>query len=118
MDEQKLKHFEERLIQWKQELLKEAAVNMGEKISPDRERQGDFGDLANIETDQNFFLRIKDRERKLIAKIDKCLQQIKEGIYGKCESCGEEIDFKRLEARPVASLCISCKIEQERHERE
>ncbi|MBN1356240.1 RNA polymerase-binding protein DksA [bacterium] len=117
MDEKMLKHFEEKLLNWKQELLKEVGVTIGQNLSRERERQGDFGDLANIEADQNFMLRIRDRERKLIAKIDKCLQQIKDGTYGHCKSCGEEIDIKRLEARPVASLCIACKTEQERYER-
>jgi len=117
MDEKELKHFKEKLINWKQELLKEAGVTIGQSLSRERERQGDFGDLANVEADQNFLLRIRDRERKLIAKINKCLQQIEDGTYGHCQSCGEEIDYKRLEARPVASLCISCKTEQEKYER-
>ncbi len=117
MDENLLKHFELKLLEWKQELMKEFGVTIGQNLIEDRSRQGDFGDLANIETDQNFLLRIRDRERKLIGKINRCLQQIKEGTYGRCESCGEDIDPKRLEARPVASLCISCKTEQEKRER-
>jgi DnaK suppressor protein len=115
MNEKNLKIFEEKLLQWKDDLLKEAGF--GQKLARDQQRQGDFGDLANIETDQNFLLRIRDRERKLITKIDKCLKQIKDGTYGRCEVCGEDIDLKRLEARPVASLCIACKTEQEKHER-
>lgn len=117
MDKKKLKHLEDKLIAWKHELLKEAGITIGENLSRERERQGDFGDLANVEADQNFMLRIRDRERKLIAKINKCLQQIEDKTYGNCEECGEEISLKRLEARPVASLCISCKTEQEKLER-
>ncbi|MBN1552030.1 RNA polymerase-binding protein DksA [bacterium] len=117
MDEKHLSYFKEKLLQWKQDLLKEVGVTIGENLARDRERQGDFGDLANIEADQNFMLRIRDRERKLIAKINRCLQQIEDGTYGHCQSCGEEIDVKRLEARPVASLCIACKTEQEKFER-
>jgi DnaK suppressor protein len=115
MNEKSLKMFEEKLLAWKQELIK--GSESGQKISQEEQRQGDFGDLANIETDQNFLLRIRDRERKLISKIDRCLLQIADGTYGRCETCGEEIDIKRLEARPVASLCIACKTEQEKHER-
>ena len=117
MNEEKLKYFEQKLLQWKHDLLKEVGVTIGEKLSQSGGRQGDFGDLANIETDQNFLLRIRDRERKLIIKIDKCLQKIKDGTYGLCEMCGDEIDLKRLEARPVAGLCITCKTEQEKLER-
>jgi len=117
MDEEQLKYFEKRLNEWKQKLLKEVGITIGENLTQNEIRQGDFGDLANLETDQNFLLRMRDRERKLITKINKCLTQIKDGTYGHCELCGEEIDFKRLEARPVASLCIACKTEQEKHER-
>ena len=117
MDEKTLEIFREILLSWKRDLLKEAGVTIGEKLARDPLRQGDFGDLANIETDQNFLLRIRDRERKLINKIDGCLKKIDDGTYGLCEECGEEIDIKRLKARPVASLCIACKTEQEKHER-
>ena len=117
MDEKLLAHFEEKLIEWKKILLREAGVTITENLSDELSHQGDFGDLANKETDQNFMLRIRDRERKLIQKIDICLQKIKDGTYGLCESCGEEINPKRLEARPVAGLCIACKTEQEKHER-
>ncbi len=117
MNKTQLAHFEEKLIEWKKTLLREAGVTMSENLTEEISRQGDFGDLANKETDQNFLLRIRDRERKLIQKIDSCLQKIKDRTYGLCETCGEEIGVKRLEARPVAGLCISCKTEQEKHER-
>lgn len=117
MDDKQFEYFEQKLHEWKNSLIKEAGISLSENLSEEVSRQGDFGDLANIETDQNFMLRIRDRERKLIQKIDTCLQKIADKTYGLCESCGEEIAQKRLDARPVAGLCISCKTEQEKHER-
>ncbi|HPQ40477.1 MAG TPA: RNA polymerase-binding protein DksA [bacterium] len=117
MEKEKLEYFETKLTEWKKTLLKEAEIALNSNLSQETSRQGDFGDLANNETDQNFMLRIRDRERKLIQKIDACLQKIKDGTYGLCEECGEEINWKRLDARPVAGLCITCKTEQEKHER-
>jgi DnaK suppressor protein len=117
MNKEQLAYFEEKLAEWKKVLLREAGETISEKLSEEISRQGDFGDLASKETDQNFLLRIRDRERKLIQKIDACLQKIKDGTYGLCEGCGEEIGHKRLDARPVAGLCIACKTEQEKHER-
>ena len=117
MDDKQLEYFENKLIEWKKQLLREAGVTLTDKLSQELTRQGDFGDLANIETDQNFTLRIRDRERKLINKIDACLKKIENRTYGQCDACGEEISVKRLDARPVAGMCISCKTEQEKHER-
>src|SRR5512138_102356 len=74
-------------------------------------------DLATSESDQSFSTRLRERERKLLAKIDEALGRIKDGEYGICESCGEEISEGRLRARPVTTLCISCKTEQEEQER-
>ncbi|MBN1297788.1 RNA polymerase-binding protein DksA [bacterium] len=117
MKKKQLEYFENKLMEWKKTLLKEAGDSLNINLSQENSRQGDFGDLANNETDQNFELRIRDRERKLIQKIDACLQKVKDGTYGLCEECGEEISLKRLDVRPVASLCIACKTEQEKHER-
>lgn len=74
-------------------------------------------DLASSETDQAVNLKLRDRERVLLKKIDKALRKIETGEYGECESCGEPIGVKRLEARPVTDLCIRCKEEQERREK-
>lgn len=74
-------------------------------------------DLASTESDQSLNLRLRDRERVLYHKIEKALKKIEAGEYGKCESCGEEIGLKRLEARPVTDLCIRCKEEEERLEK-
>jgi DnaK suppressor protein len=70
-----------------------------------------------LETDRNFMLRIRDRERKLITKIKEALERIEDGTYGLCEACGEPIGEKRLLARPVTTLCIECKARQEKQER-
>ena len=74
-------------------------------------------DRASMESDRNFELRIRDRERKLISKIEKTLEKIDAGTFGVCEICGEPIDFKRLEARPVTSHCIECKTDAEEEEK-
>lgn len=76
----------------------------------------DMNDQATAEADQNFALRIKDRERKLIKKIDEALDRLATRTYGICEGCGEEIPLKRLKARPVTTFCIECKTQQEQEE--
>ena len=81
-----------------------------------QERNGDFPDptdRASLESDRNFLLRIKDRERKLITKVKEALERIDNGTYGICESCGKPISEKRLMARPVTTECIECKTEEE-----
>jgi DnaK suppressor protein len=77
----------------------------------------DLTDQASVETDQNFTLRLREREQKLLKKIDEALERIANGTFGICESCGEEISLKRLEARPVTTLCIECKTRQEADEK-
>jgi DnaK suppressor protein len=74
-------------------------------------------DRASMESDRNFELRIRDRERKLINKIRKALEKIEDGTFGFCEVCGEPIEFKRLEARPVTTHCIECKTSEEEQEK-
>jgi len=77
----------------------------------------DINDQATLESERSFELRIKDRERKLINKVQDALRKIGDGTYGICESCGEPIGIKRLQARPVTSFCINCKSEMEAEER-
>lgn len=77
----------------------------------------DINDQASLESERTFELRIRDRERKLIAKVQGALRKIADGSYGVCESCGDQISVKRLEARPVTGLCINCKAEMEEEER-
>ena len=74
-------------------------------------------DRASLESDRNFTLRIRDRERRLISKIQEALERIEDGEFGICENCGAEIDSKRLEARPVTTLCIECKTREESQEK-
>ena len=81
--------------------------NMGSPALPD------INDQATLESERSFELRIKDRERKLIGKVKEALRKISDGTYGICESCGEAIGVKRLQARPVTGLCINCKSEME-----
>lgn len=78
----------------------------------------DPNDRATIESDRNFELRLRDREQKLMTKINEALTRIKEGIYGTCNECGENISLPRLNARPMAELCIDCKTRQEQQEKE
>ena len=82
-----------------------------------KENMPDPADRATLESDRNFTLRIRDRERKLIGKIKDALERIENKTYGICESCGEEISQDRLKARPVTTLCINCKKRQEDEER-
>lgn len=77
----------------------------------------DVNDQASLESERSFEIRIKDRERKLSGKVQQALHKIEEGTYGICESCGDKISFKRLQARPVTTFCINCKAEMEAEEK-
>lgn len=116
MDKEQLEYFLKLLLQKKEELAG-AADQTIEEMTQLEENFPDMTDRASLETDRSFELRIRDRERKLLHKIDKAIERIQNGTYGICESCGEEIGFKRLEARPVTTLCIDCKAKQEREEK-
>jgi len=103
-----------------QEQLKELKNKLGgavEELSGEPEVMPDLSDRATAETDLHFDLRVKDREQKLIDKINEALKRIDDGTFGICERCGEPIEIERLKARPVATLCIDCKTEQERDEK-
>jgi DnaK suppressor protein len=113
MNERQLEYFRRKLIKWKQDILKEASETLIALQSED-ESHSDLADRASAETDRALELRARDRQRKLISKIDAALARIEEGQYGYCEETGEPISLKRLEARPVATLSIEA---QERHER-
>lgn len=84
---------------------------------PEIEAFPDQSDQATAEVDQNFSLRLKEREQKLLKKIDEALNRMETKTYGICERCGQEIPYKRLKARPVTTLCIECKTLQEQEER-
>jgi len=112
-----LEAFEKQLIGWKEELEVGQSVNVQAMHEQEQTSFPDPTDQASMETDRNFDLRIKDRERKLIKKIDQAINRINDGEFGECDSCGGDISIKRLQARPVTTLCIECKTAQEQEER-
>lgn len=116
MEKDRLEHFRSILNGKLEELLSEADKAVS-GMSEKEENFPDPTDRASLETDRNFLLRVKDRERKLISKVKEALQRIDDGSYGICELCGEDISDKRLEARPVTTCCIECKKEEEESEK-
>ena len=106
-------YFKQKLLSWKNELLKESSQTLN-NLQSDNEAKPDITDRASEEIDRSFELRTRDRERKLINKINSALQRIEDGSYGYCEETGEPIGLKRLEARPVATLSLEA---QEMHEK-
>ncbi len=113
----KLLTIKKKLIKQRQDLLTEAEHTLTSKISSEKESFPDPTDQAVAELDNNFVLRLRGREQKLLKKIDDALSRIDSGVFGVCESCGEQISLKRLEARPVTTLCIKCKTRQEEEEK-
>ncbi len=113
MSEQQKNYFRKKLICWKQDILKESVETLN-VLQADGDAHPDLADRATSETDRSVELRTRDRQRKLISKIDAALSRIEDGTYGYCEETGEPISLKRLDARPVATLSIEA---QERHER-
>ncbi len=113
--EKKIQEIKKKLIRQKEALLSEAGVALNSL--PDETIFPEMGDQASAEIDRNFMLRLKGRERQLLKKIDESIEKIDNGTYGICEICGEEINIKRLEARPVTTMCIECKTEQEEEEK-
>ncbi len=116
MDKETIEEFRRLLQGQLDELVREAGKTVAE-MSDEKINFPDPTDRASLESDRNFELRIRDRERKLISKIREALDRIDEGTFGVCESCEEEIGGARLRARPVTTLCIDCKTEQERQEK-
>ena len=106
-------YFRQKLEKWKNELLKESSQTLN-NLQTENEAKPDMTDRASEEIDRNFELRTRDRESKLINKIDAALRRIEDGTYGYCEETGEPIGLKRLEARPVATLSLEA---QEMHEK-
>ena len=109
-------HYKKRLAQRLDELLKEANKTVS-GMTDQGQNFPDPTDRASMESDRNFELRIRDRERRLIAKIKDALVRIEQGAFGVCEECGEAISEERLKARPVTTLCIDCKKKQENEEK-
>lgn len=113
--EERLQEIRKNLLHQKELLLSEAGIALN--TLPDETLFPELGDQASADIDRNFMLRLKGRERQLLKKIDEALEKIETGNYGICEICGEEINIKRLEARPVTTMCIECKTEQEEEEK-
>ena len=116
MNQERLEFFRGLLQGQLDELLNEAERTVA-GMTDSKENFPDPTDRAALESDRNFLLRIRDRERKLIGKIEEALVRIEDGSYGVCESCGEDIGEERLVARPVTTLCFDCKRRQEAMER-
>jgi DnaK suppressor protein len=113
MNEKQLAYFRKKLIDWKDGILRESAGTL-QQLQVDSLREPDLTDRASSETDWSIELRTRDRQRKLISKIDAALRRIEEGEYGFCEVTGEPISLGRLEARPIATMTVEA---QEKHER-
>ena len=106
-------YFRQKLINWKEDILRESRETL-QNLQDENHVLPDIADRASSETDRSLELRTRDRQRKLIAKIDAALKRIEDGTYGYCEETGEPISLRRLDARPIATLSIEA---QERHER-
>jgi DnaK suppressor protein len=113
MNERQRDYFRRKLIAWKDEILREASETIL-TLQSENDNHPDIADRASSETDRSIELRARDRQRKLISKIDAALARINDGSYGYCEETGEPISLRRLDARPIATLTIEA---QERHER-
>ena len=113
MNPMQLEYFRQKLLRWRTELLQESNETL-QHLQEESLSEPDIADRASLETDRALELRTRDRERKLIAKIDDALKRIEDGTYGYCEDTAEPISLRRLEARPIATLSIEA---QERHER-
>jgi DnaK suppressor protein len=113
MNERQREYFRAKLLAWREDILKEAKETL-QHLQEENQNHPDLADRASSETDRAIELRARDRQRKLIAKIDEALGRIEDGTYGYCEETGEPISLRRLEARPIATFSVEA---QERHER-
>ena len=118
MNKATLKKFKTMLTEKRDEIVKKAKQTLEEDMTLDANDLPDEMDLASSEYLQSFTFRLRGREKVFLDKIEKALRKIEDGSFGICEECGEEISIKRLEARPETTLCIRCKEDQERHEKD
>ncbi len=116
MNERQLEYFRRKLLAWKSELLAESKETL-EGLQDSSRNIPDVADRASEETDRAIELRTRDRQRKLVAKIDSALRRIEEGEYGYCEVTGDPISLKRLDARPIATMSLEAQEKHERRER-
>ncbi len=117
MNQRDLKRFKKLLEEKKKKALLSARKTLAEEATLDTDDLPDEIDLASSEYQQGMALRLRDREKFLIEKIDRALEKIEAGSFGTCEECSEEISVKRLEVRPETTMCIRCKEEQEKEEK-
>jgi len=113
MNERQLAYFRQKLLNWKDDILKESKETLSH-LQDENHVLPDIADRASSETDRSLELRTRDRQRKLISKIEAALKRVEDGSYGYCEETGDPISLRRLDARPIATLSIEA---QERHER-
>jgi DnaK suppressor protein len=113
--EKKIQDIRKKLMAQREALLTGAVEALNEL--PGQTVFPDLGDQASAETDRSFMLRLRGREQRLLKKIEDAIDRIDNGVFGICDKCGEEIDIRRLEARPVTTMCIECKIQQEEEEK-
>ncbi|ESR26772.1 C4-type zinc finger protein, DksA/TraR family [Lutibaculum baratangense AMV1] len=113
MGDRQREYFRKKLLSWREDILRESRETL-QQLQSENQNHPDLADRASSETDRAIELRARDRQRKLIAKIDAALKRIEDGTYGYCEETGEPIGLKRLDARPIATLSLEA---QERHER-
>lgn len=106
-------YFRQKLLRWREEILRESSETL-QHLQEETTQEPDMADRASLETDRSIELRTRDRERKLLQKIEEALRRIEDGSYGYCEDTMEPINLERLEARPIATLSVEA---QERHER-
>jgi len=117
MKPEKMDYFRALLLSRINDLLNGAEKTVAE-MTDEQENFPDPNDRASLESDRNFELRIRDRERKLIAKMQEALKRIDDGTFGLCDTCGGPISEKRLQARPVTTQCIDCKTKEEKMEKQ
>ena len=114
--DQEYLYFKTLLHDQKRQLLQQANQTVARETNEDQGHPADYTDVATLESDRTFSLHLRDRERKLIKKIDEALERIHEGTFGLCERCGDDIGTERLKARPVTTYCIGCKTKMEESE--
>jgi DnaK suppressor protein len=117
MEAAKLARFKKLLLEEKQRILNNSKKTLDQELNISQDDLPDETDLAASEINQNLVFKLRDRERQLMAKIDEALERISDGTFGTCEVCEEPIEARRLEARPVSTLCLSCKEREEHREK-
>jgi DnaK suppressor protein len=113
MNPRMVEYFRRKLLRWREDILRESKTTL-QHLQEETAQEPDITDRASAESERALELRARDRQRKLIAKIDAALKRVEDGSYGYCEETGEPISLRRLEARPIATLSVEA---QERHER-